>query len=121
MGQDLRHLGLGYAVILGALEMILEGAVYNALSDQGRNGHHGPELQRELILPGPNLTKEHVIIELGKLRGKLPKSISACCLLYHKNSSLFYVFAGRDAATTLHGAVPSAMLSVLNRLYARSR
>ena len=42
-------------------------------ADQCGNGDNGAELQRELVLSGPYLTEENIVIELGKFGEQTPQ------------------------------------------------
>ena len=62
--------------------MVLKRTVDNALADQCGNGDNGAELQRELVLSGPYLTEENIVIELGKFWRELAEFIPTGSLLY---------------------------------------
>lgn len=48
-----------------------------ALCHQGNHRHQGTVTQRKLIFPAPHLPKQHIVVELCKLRGKIPQRVPA--------------------------------------------
>ena len=83
MGQNLCHLGFCHAIFSRSCQVIFQGMIHNSLADERCNGHNRTGLERQLVLSGPNLTKQNIIVELRKFRRKIIQSISARCLLYH--------------------------------------
>ena len=90
VGQDLGDLLPGDAVLPGGGEVVLEGAVHQALGHQGYHRHQGAVPEGELLLPAPHLAEEHVVIELREFGGERPQGLPARRLLHcHVNDLLF--------------------------------
>ena len=90
VGQNLRDLLPGDAVLPGGSQVVLEGAVHQPLGHQRHHRDQRPVPQGELILPAPDLTKEHIVIELGKFGGKFPQGISARRLFHCHTENASY-------------------------------
>ena len=89
--QNLYHFRLADTVFLCGCQMILQGTIYNALTNQGSNRHDRTQLQRKLYLSRPNFSKQYIIVQCCKLRCKCSKGISAGGLFHHEKNLLFSV------------------------------
>ena len=90
MGQDLRDLLPGDPVLPGGRQMVLERAVHQPLGHQGHYGDQGSVPQRELVLPAPDLTKEHIVVQFREFGRELPQGLPARRLFYCHVASTSY-------------------------------
>ena len=90
VGENLGNFLPGDAVLLGGGQVILEGAVHQPLGHEGHHGDQGAVPKGEFVLTAPHLSKQYIVIQLGKLGGKLTQSVPACGLLYCHVKGLLY-------------------------------
>ena len=76
------------AVGLGVLQVISQTAVGHAHAHECHHGDKAAVTERELVLPVPHLSKEHVVVELGEFRCEVAQLLAACILL---NRFLFHI------------------------------
>ena len=81
MGNDSGDFLLGDAVVLGIGEVILQGRIGNAHGHERDNSNNAAGLQIDVLIV-PVLSKENIIIVVGKIRSKGAEGISSCCLYY---------------------------------------
>ena len=105
VGEDLRDLFPGDAVLPGRGQVVLEGAVHQPLRHEGDHGDQGAVPQGQLILPAPHLAEEHIVIQLSELGSKLPQSVSARGLFH---CHIKYLLCKRKC--DLHSSVAQLLL-----------
>ena len=82
MGDDLGNLRPSDTVLLCFLQVIGERSVGQTLADESCDGDKAAVTKTEKVVAASNLAKQDVVVEMGKLRGKLSKLCAACRLYY---------------------------------------
>ena len=90
MGQDLRDLRPGDAVLFGAHQVVLEGGVHQALGHQRGHRDQGAVPEGQLRLAAPHLAEQHVVIELREFGGELSQRIPSRGLFDRHRSYLSF-------------------------------
>ena len=81
LGHDLHGLLFGDAVVPADGKVGFELGI-QPRREQRRNGDHAAVPGGELFLPGPDLAKEDVVVQLRECRGEIAQEGSACRLLF---------------------------------------
>lgn len=71
MRQDFGHLFARDAVGPGALEVVEERGIGDALADQGGDGDNGTDFERKRGFTRPDLSEEDIVVQLGKFRPRV--------------------------------------------------
>ena len=82
MRQDLSDFRSCNAVLFRAFQMVLKRRIRQSLRHQGHDRHQRTVAQGKLAFPAPYLAKQHFIIQLRKLWGKITQRISSRRLFY---------------------------------------
>ena len=81
MGENLGHIRLRHAVLLGAGQVIGKRAVDDAFPDERAHGDDAAQLERQLVLAAPYLAEEDVVVQMRELGRELAECIVSCGLL----------------------------------------
>ena len=82
VGENFGDLGAGDSVLLRGGEMIAEGLIHQPLGHQRHHRDQGAVPQAEGVLPAPHLAEQHIVVQMGELRGKPAQRVPPCRLFH---------------------------------------
>ena len=82
VGENFGDLGAGDAVLLRRGQVIAERFIHQPLGHQRHHRDEGAVPQAEGALPAPHLAEQHVVVQMGELRGEPAQRVPSCRLFH---------------------------------------